>query len=169
MYIPDKDILSLIAVIIKSFSSISPSVGLPLGNLTSQLLVNVYMNEFDRFVKHSLKEKFYIRYADDFVIFSEDKKQIGNILDEIKNFLWQRLRLKLHPNKISIRTVSSGNDYLGWVHFPDHTILRTYTKKRMLKRLKNRAENPQTVQSYLGLLKHGNGKILQNKIRKYPS
>ena len=71
-YIPDGNILWLLGQIIDSFHSRS-DVGLPLGNLTSQLFVNIYMNKFDQFVKHKLKIKYYIRYSDDFVIISEDK------------------------------------------------------------------------------------------------
>src|SRR3989338_6328626 len=67
-YIPDENILWLLEEIIESFSP-----GLPLGNLTSQLFVNIYMNEFDQFAKHKLKAKYYIRYADDFVIYSKDR------------------------------------------------------------------------------------------------
>ena len=68
-YIDDKKLLRLLGNIINSFS-ITHGIGLPLGNLTSQLFVNIYMNEFDQFVKHSLKAKYYIRYADDFIYFS---------------------------------------------------------------------------------------------------
>ena len=64
--IPDKNILWLLRNIIDSFH-VKSDVGLPLGNLTSQLLVNIYMNEFDQFMKHKLKTEYYIRYADDFV------------------------------------------------------------------------------------------------------
>ena len=67
-YIPDKNILWLLGKIVNSFYSARTGIGLPLGNLTSQLLVNIYMNEFDQFVKHKLKVKYYIRYSDDFVI-----------------------------------------------------------------------------------------------------
>jgi retron-type reverse transcriptase len=73
-YISDTDILWLISQIVGSFHSTRTKLGLPLGNLTSQLLVNVYMNRFDQFVKHQLKAQYYIRYADDFVILSQDKK-----------------------------------------------------------------------------------------------
>ncbi|MBI3588797.1 MAG: RNA-directed DNA polymerase, partial [Candidatus Liptonbacteria bacterium] len=72
-YIDEQKILGLLREIIESFSSVRPPVGLPLGNLTSQLFVNIYMNEFDQFMKHKLKIKHYIRYADDFVIFLRTK------------------------------------------------------------------------------------------------
>jgi RNA-directed DNA polymerase len=139
---------------------------LPLGNLTSQLLVNIYMNEFDQFMKHKVKAKYYIRYADDFVIFSADRPGLESMLPRITDFLWQSLRLYLHEKKISIRTIASGVDYLGWVHFPDHRVMRTTTKKRMFRGIKRENGKAETVQSYLGLLKHGNTYGLQNAIIK---
>lgn len=151
----DPDTLNLLKTVIHSFPH-----GLPLGNLTSQLLVNIYMNEFDQYVKHNLKVKYYIRYADDFVIMSQDKKYFQELLPQIQNFLQIKLKLTLHPNKIFIKTLASGVDFLGWVHFPDHRVLRTVTKRRMINRLKeNPSEN--TKQSYLGMLKHGNSYKLQ--------
>jgi retron-type reverse transcriptase len=77
-HIPDQDILNLLSEIIRSFHA-EEGKGLPLGNLTSQLLVNVYMNEFDQFMKHQTKTKYYIRYADDFVIFSDNKEQLKKL------------------------------------------------------------------------------------------
>ena len=138
-YIPDKDILMLCQEIIGSFYSTIPNVGLPLGNLTSQLFVNIYMNEFDQFVKHKIKAKYYIRYADDFVILSDNHMWLESILPVIRNFLEERLKLQLHPDKVSIKTVSSGIDFLGWVNFPDHRVLRTATKRRMVKRIANKS------------------------------
>ena len=163
-YIQDTDIKWLISEIVESFSSTAKGIGLPLGNLTSQLFVNIYMNEFDQFVKHKLHAKYYIRYADDFVIFSQDKRLLVSLVPEIREFLADRLHLQLHPNKISISTIASGIDYLGWVHFPKHRVLRTVTKKRMIKSIRRKEGNESMVQSYLGMLKHGNGKRLQNKI-----
>ena len=154
-YIQDRDILWLLNRVIKSFSSIAPGRGLPLGNLTSQLLVNIYMNEFDQFVKHRLKVKYYIRYADDFVIFSDDYEPLKRQIYPIRQFLKDKLNLELHPKKIFIKTFASGVDFLGWAHFPNHRILRTSTKRRMIKRMKATGSES-TRQSYLGLLKHGN-------------
>ncbi len=149
--IPASDILWLLREIVDSFNSGTAGKGLPLGNLTSQLFVNIYMNEFDQFVKHKLKVKYYIRYADDFVILSEDKTVLEDLLQEIRQFLSQRLHLKLHPDKVFIKTLASGLDFLGWVHFPDHRVLRRATKRRMLARV-----NQNNLSSYLGLCKHGN-------------
>ena len=157
-HIFDTDLLWLLQNIIESFSSTQKGKGLPLGNLTSQLLVNIYMNEFDQYVKHKLKVKYYIRYADDFVILSENRVWLEGVLIEMQTFLNNKLKLDLHPNKVFIKTISSGVDFLGWVHFPHHRVLRTATKRKMFRKLKclNGDENNEKVlASYLGLLKHG--------------
>lgn len=78
-----------------------------------------------------------------------------NVIPKIKQFLDNNLNINLHPDKISIRTIHSGQDFLGWVNFEDHRVLRTTTKTRMLKRIKQNP-TPETLNSYLGLLKHGN-------------
>lgn len=161
-YIPDEDILALLQEIVGSFCSTALGKGLPLGNLTSQLLVNIYMNKFDQFAKHTLKAKYYIRYADDFVIFSEDQYRLGTLIPRISEFLESQMKLKLHPDKVSIKTLASGMDFLGWVHFPDHRVLRTATKRRMMRRL-SIADSSETRNSYLGLLRHGNSYKLQRE------
>jgi retron-type reverse transcriptase len=183
-YIPDEDIIRLLENIIGSFYTLSdkpiahhpyPSserrgfivlplsegetegvcVGLPLGNLTSQLFANIYMNKFDQWVKHWLRIKYYIRYSDDFVFLSPDKKELEDIIPFIRRFLNQELKLDLHPDKIFLKIIASGVDFLGWLNFSDYRLLRKTTRHRMLARIKN---NPtlETLQSYLGLLKHGN-------------
>ncbi len=164
-YIPDMGILRLLHGVLKSFSAAREGIGLPLGNLTSQLLVNVYMNEFDLFVKRKLKVRYYLRFADDFVILHRDKDRLVKFLSKIAEFLNTKLKLSLHPDKVSIKTIASGVDFLGWVHFPDHRVLRTSTKRRMFRRL---AENPkeETFTSYLGLLKHGNAYKLRKRVQK---
>lgn len=162
-YIDDDDIIWLLERIVGSFNSDKLRTGLPLGNLTSQLLVNVYMNEFDQFMKHRMKARYYIRYADDFVILSQDKAWLEELLPKVADFLLERLKLDLHPDKISIRTLSSGIDFLGWVHFPDHRVLRTITKRRMMKRVAKN-HKPETLNSYLGLLTHGNAQKLKKKV-----
>ena len=154
-HLTDPDTLNLLKTVIKSFPN-----GLPIGNLTSQLLVNIYMNEFDQFMKHTLKVKYYIRYADDFVIMSQDKLYLEKLLLEIQSFLYTKLKLTLHPDKIFLKTLASGVDFLGWVHFPDHRVLRTTTKRRMFSKLRDNPKD-ETIKSYLGLLQHGNTWKLQ--------
>ena len=165
-YTPDYDIIALLKNVIESFQTTSGK-GLPLGNLTSQLFVNVYMNEFDQFVKHQLKVKYYIRYADDFVFLSSDRTWLIERIPLIQSFLCDKLGLTLHPNKVRIQTLNSGINFLGWVHFPYHRDLRAMTRRRMLTRIQDHPA-PETVQSYLGLLKHGNThKIRQNVLHEY--
>ncbi len=127
-HIKDEDTLWLLNEIISSFNT-NEKVGLPLGNLTSQLLINVYMNDFDQYVKRKLRIKYYIRYADDFVIFNENKQVLIDLILKLSDFLDKELKLALHPKKLHIKTLSSGVDFLGWINFPHNRILRTSTKK----------------------------------------
>ena len=167
-YIHDTRTVALLNNIIGSFNSGIEWKGLPLGNLTSQLLVNIYMNEFDQFVKHTLKVKYYIRYADDFVFLSENKNELEDLLPLVDAFLSRKLQLTLHPDKVFIKTLSSGVDFLGWVHFLDHRVLRTATKRRMLRAVSG---NPSegTMASYRGMLSHGNTWKLRSVLPQLPS
>lgn len=173
-YIPDKNILWLLEKIVNSFS-VKRGAGLPLGNLTSQLLVNIYMNKFDQFMKHELKTKYYIRYADDFVIFSDDEMLLERLVVDIDIFLGRELKLNLHPKKVFIKTLVSGVDFLGQINFFNHRVLRTATKRRMLMRIQIQQvylENGlisndnfnQSLQSYLGMLGHCNGFKLRKNL-----
>lgn len=159
--ISDPDLLWLIKQVLASFCAKISEMGLPLGNLTSQLFANIYMNEFDRFVKQELRVKHYIRFADDFVILSIDRNYLVGILMKLNIFLSGELRLSMHPNKVFIKTYASGVDFLGWTHFVKHRNIRTTTKNRMIKKLSGWPKL-ETVNSYRGLLSHGN----TYKIRK---
>lgn len=177
VYIPDDRIAALIVEVVGSFPSVPPQrldipigldkrrprKGLPLGNLTSQLLVNVYMNEFDHYVKHQLKAKYYIRYADDFVILSPSRRRLDGLRASTGDFLSKRLHLDLHPDKVSIKAFASGVDFLGWVHFPDHRVLRSATRRRMFRNLDDDASNAR-VASYRGMLSHGNAWGLKQRV-----
>ncbi len=158
--IVDRAILELLKKIIFSFDGGTAGKGLPLGNLTSQLLVNIHMNEFDQYVKQILKVKHYIRYADDFAILSSSKNELIEILQSIGVFLESKLTLTLHPQKVFINTFASGIDFLGWVHFPTHRVLRTSTKQRLLRRTEGLTSHSPAFMSYMGLLKHGNAQKL---------
>jgi RNA-directed DNA polymerase len=162
-HIADSDIRWLINQVISSFHTTAPNVGLPLGNLTSQLLVNVYMHEFDMYLKQELRVKYYIRYADDFVILSDDKKYLEDLLPKIHTFLNEKLKLTLHPDKVYIKTYASGVDFLGWVHFPHHRQIRTTTKRKIIRMMKGYPKR-ETVSSYRGLLGHGDTHILQKHL-----
>lgn len=163
----DEEVVGLLNKVIRSFhTKDKPNVGLPLGNLTSQLLVNIYMNEFDHFLKRDMKVTYCVRYADDFVIFHKSKDYLENLLPKISAFLETRLKLSLHPDKVFIKTLTSGVDFLGWVHFPHHRVPRTSTKRRMFRNLKH-SPSDATLASYIGLLSHGNTYQLRKTIEHY--
>lgn len=164
-YIPNADLMWLLGQVVSSFSTEGrPRVGLPLGNLTSQLFANVYLNALDQFVKHRLHARQYIRYADDFAILSRDREWLVSQIPLLQAFLRDQLRLILHPQKISINTFFSGVDFLGWVHFSDHRVLRNATRRRMMRRVQAHATQ-ETLQSYVGLLSHGNAFTLAQEVR----
>lgn len=162
-HIESSQTMALLAEVINSFSAGQAGCGIPLGNLTSQLFVNIYLHEFDQYVKRELHVKKYIRYADDFVLFSEDKAHLESLLPLLQEFLHQRLKLEFHPRKIQICEIRKGIDYLGWVHFPHHRVLRTSTKRRMIQVLGQRATD-EVVASYLGLLRHGQTRKLRMQV-----
>jgi len=149
---------------------------LPIGNVTSQIFSNIYLNEFDYFIKHQLKVKHYFRYADDFAIIYQDREYLEDLTFQLQNFLQTELDLKLHPQKTIIRKFSQGIDFLGYIILPHYLILRTKTKKRMFKKLAlKRAQLlkgeiseksfNQSVQSYLGVLRHCEGHKIKEKIK----
>ncbi len=92
-----------------------------------------------------------------------DKNYLKAVLKHIEYFLDQKLKLYLHPDKVFVKTLGSGVDFLGWVHFPEHRVFRTATKRRMLANIKIN-QTSQVIDSYLGILKHGNTKQLQAQI-----
>jgi retron-type reverse transcriptase len=178
--IKDIDALRLIKEIIESFvscySTIFEKKGLPIGNLTSQLFANVYLNEFDQFIKHRLKVKYYVRYTDDFVIVSNDLNYLRKIIMLIRAFLKDKLELNLHSKKVNIRKFYQGIDFLGYVILPHYRLLRTKTKRRIFFKLKHRVKEfrsskiseetfNQSLQSYLGVLTHANAFKLSEELR----
>ena len=152
----DAILMILLQEIINSFSP-----GLPLGNLTSQLFANIYMNELDQFIKRQLKIIGYIRYTDDVVLINSNRELLLNSLEKIIYFLRERLCLNVHPKKVILKTYSSGVDYLGYVCFPHFRVLRTKTKQRMFKRI-----NKKNFASYSGILKHCRSYVLKMKLTK---
>lgn len=165
--IEDENTLWLIKAIIESYEK-EKNKGLPLGNVTSQLFANIYLNELDQFIKHKIKAKYYSRYCDDFLIINKDKNYLANLTNLIKQFLNQTLKLNLHPDKIEIRKYRQGVDFLGYVVLPHYRVLRTKTKRRIFRKIKQKCQDlknnlvskesfNQSLQSYLGVLKHCKG------------
>ena len=95
-----------------------------MGNLTSQFFANVYLNEFDYFVKHKLKVKYYIGYVDDFVILHNSRLQLEIWKSQIDEFLKEKLKLELHPDKSRIINLSRGIDFVGFRDFYYYRLLR---------------------------------------------
>ena len=110
--------------------------GIPIGNLTSQLFANIYLNELDQFVKHQLRKKYYLRYMDDFLILGYDKRELRGIKKQFQDFLWDNLKLKLHPKKANISPADKGVNFLGYLIFGNYKLLRKSTIKRFIRRTK---------------------------------
>ncbi|MEK6933333.1 MAG: reverse transcriptase/maturase family protein [Nanoarchaeota archaeon] len=129
--VKDDRVLWLVKVILDNFENPMKGKGMPLGNYTSQFFANVYLNELDYFVKHSLKAKFYIRYVDDFVILHREKKLLEHYKKRIIRYLLC-LRLTLHPDKSNIISLKDGITFLGYRIFYYYRLLR----KRNLRHFK---------------------------------
>lgn len=155
--------------------------GLPIGNLTSQFFGNVYLNELDQFVKHTLKAKYYIRYVDDFILLSDRKEELTSWMKEIKRFLEGKLNLKLHPRRRKLCPVSNGVDFLGYIIRQNYILVRRRVINNMKARLryfeaalgreKSQGYVPsilgnlhQSIQSYLGHLRWANSYRLVEKL-----
>ncbi len=113
--------------------SIGGGHNVPIGNYTSQWLGNLYLNELDQMIKHDLKIRDYLRYCDDFLLFHDDKRFLGEAARTIEEFLSKKLGLGLSRNDIF--PVSRGVDFLGYRHFRTHILLRKKTARRMRRRL----------------------------------
>jgi len=177
----DENAVWLLQEVIGSLSSSDTGAvgkGLPIGNLTSQLFANVYMNEFDQFMKHTLKIKKYARYTDDFLIVGETRVFLENLLPQIQTFLREHLALELHPKKTTIHKTRQGVDFFGYVIFPHHTLVRTKTKQRMFRKLKRKVGEyqlgeidgiklEQSLQSYRGVLSHANAYRVSQELQNH--
>lgn len=167
--------LALLYYIIDSSPCDALGVGIPLGNLTSQILANVYLHELDRFAKHTLKAKRYVRYMDDFTIIHNDKAQLHKWRREIEAFLYSMLRLKTN-SKTQVFPIAKQNgralDFLGYRIYSSHRLLRKCSVKRIKSKLKKLRkqyeigeigipEINQNIQSWLGHASHANSHNLK--------
>jgi retron-type reverse transcriptase len=131
--IKDGDVLWLLDTIIDSGGE--GGRGVPIGNLTSQLFANIYLNELDKHVKEVLHERRYIRYMDDFLILSHDMAELRRVLEDIAAFLWSDLCLGLNP-KTTIINAAHGVDFCGYRHWHDHKKIRRRSVRRMKAQIK---------------------------------
>jgi retron-type reverse transcriptase len=118
------------------FTSLERRRGIPIGNQTSQFFANVYLDPLDHFVKDRLGIKGYVRYVDDFLVFSDDKKYLAEVREQIRCFLVS-LRLRLHPQKNVISPVKNGIRFLGFRVFPTHRLLPKDNIRRFRRRIRD--------------------------------
>lgn len=153
----------LIETILVSFEK-THGCGLPLGNVTSQLFANVYMNELDQYVKHELKCKYYFRYADDFIVLHKSREFLLQTLQNMSLFLKYNLMLSIHPHKVDIRKIQNGVDFLGYIVLPHHKRLRTKTRRRIDRKLEKSTLSVESLTSYMGVSMYARERKLQIKI-----
>lgn len=167
--IKDERIIWLIRKIIDNYKT----VGMPLGNLTSQFFANVYLNEIDQFVKHNLKVKHYIRYVDDFVILESNKDILEDYKTRINSFLKDKLAIQLHPNKSKIVRYSNGVNFLGFRIFKHHILLRRNNIRTMKRRFYSMIKSESSYddvyeyfQGWLNYASHGNTYNLRTSVQE---
>lgn len=136
--------------------------GLPIGNLTSQLFSNVYLNELDQYMKRELHCHHYGRYVDDFYVVSCDKNWLKSIIQPISDFLQNRLGLSVHEGKTKIFSCQKGVEFLGAFILPYRIYINRSTLQRMDKKLFKLQINSDNIHvakslnSYCGILSHWN-------------
>lgn len=162
----------------KSLFYADVNCGLPIGNLTSQLFGNIYMNEFDYWIKKELGIKYYGRYVDDFILIHKNKHYLKSLIVKIKNHLKQELKLTLHPDKIYLQHYSKGVKYLGAVIKPFRIYISNRTKGNFFNAIEkqnqiivnhkpSREEQrafQSSMNSYLGIMKHHKSFKLRKKL-----
>jgi len=135
--IKDKNVIWLTKQILNNFNSNENGKGMPLGNYTSQFFANVYLNDLDYFIKHELKAKYYIRYVDDFVILHSSKEQLLKWKEEIIQFLKEKLKLEIHPDKSKIVILLRGIDFVGFRNFYYYRLLRKRDIRKIINKIRN--------------------------------
>lgn len=160
----------------KSLFYTAENRGLPIGNFTSQVFANFYLDSFDHFIKHKLGIRYYGRYVDDFVILHKDKKYLKKIISVSRNFLWEKLRLTLHPKKIYLQHYFKGVVFLGvfirpyrivagkrmagnfyWNIEKWNQLLLENIKNQPIKKTLSQSQQKEivsSINSYLGIVKH---------------
>lgn len=144
--------------------------GIPIWNLTSQLFANIYLDDFDKYMKYELWIKYYGRYVDDFIIIHQDKEYLKSLLPIIKTYLTEKLQLTLHPNKIYLQHYSKWVKFLGaylkpWRMYIHRRTLGSFKRKmKYISYLWNKKEQLNSINSYLWVLRHGRNFVFRKKI-----
>ena len=168
--IKDAGALELVDRIIDHNGNMPPGIGIPVGNLTSQLFANIYLDKLDRYIKHTLGAAHYVRYMDDFIILSPDKKKLREYLAAIETFLWDKLRLRLNP-KTTILAAKNGIDFVGYKHRGTHRKVRRDSIKRIKRTIRQYVKGiitkdklQKSLSSWTGHAGHADSYNLQKKI-----
>ena len=152
--------------------------GLPIGNLTSQLFSNVYLNDFDHYMNDTLKLKYYGRYVDDFVVVHPSKERLKEVKESVNTYLKEHLHLTLHPKKVYLQHYAKGMSFLGAYIKPNRIYVSNRTKRKFYRTLheidcllSNRTIDKallfhvrDSINSYLGILRHYNTYKLRKKL-----
>lgn len=154
----DNNLLELLDHIIDS------TEGQPIGNYISQYFANFYLSYFDHWIKQELKVKYYYRYCDDMVLFSNNKEDLHIILNKIKQYLTNNLKLELKSNYRIFPTIL-GIDFIGYKFYHTHIKVRKRIKKNFIKMIRTN-KNKKSINSYLGWLNHANCINLKRKYLK---
>jgi RNA-directed DNA polymerase len=166
------DTLEMIDRIIDSTGD---EVGMPIGNLTSQLFANVYLNELDHFIKEECGVKYYIRYMDDFVVLYDDKRAMKNLLESVDYYLRVALRLRLNDKTQIFPVGPRPIDFLGYRIWPEYRLLRKGNLRRTRRKLKKLArlyaigqislvDIQPSIVSWIGHAQHADSWRVRNKI-----
>lgn len=159
----------------ESSISLKQRTGLPIGNLTSQLFANIYLNELDHFIKDRLRVRWYGRYMDDFFVLHHDRAYLKQLRFTINTFLQEKLHLSLHPKKLTIKNVSTGVPFVGYRTFYDHVLVRGATLRRIERNYRSKVKQvnhglltskklAETKASILGHFKHADSYGLTKKL-----
>jgi hypothetical protein len=169
----------------KRLANAGPGCGLPIGNLSSQLFANIYLDRLDQFVKHVLRAKRYVRYVDDFVLIHHDRAVLADWQRRIADFLQRELRLVLKDD-IRLRPLADGIDFLGYVVRPTHTLVRRRVAVHLRSALANWEQRhvgagfiratpadlrhvQSTLASYAGHLRHASSfRLRQSLHQRFP-
>ena len=130
--IGDEQMMRLLERLILS----APRTGIPIGNLTSQLFANLYLNELDQLVKRQLRVKYYIRYMDDFILLTENHGAARRLKETIREFVQDELKLELSPEKVRIGHVKEGVPFVGYCQRPSGVRVRGAAMRRMRKKFR---------------------------------
>jgi retron-type reverse transcriptase len=153
-------VLKIIQEILSSYQSYRDvRKGIPLGNITSQIFANIYLNTLDQYIKKELRCRFCVRYNDDIVIILPNSKDATCLRERIRLFVKQKLALDIPLEKTSIRKLNWGVDFLGFTILPRAILLRNKTKHKIYANISKR-----NTHSYLAILKHCNSHNLKTKI-----